>query len=562
MRRAIAALTAPPPEAAWLALEVHEALADVEAEAAVAGFDAELTLDAFRRLVEGRLEGGHGGDRPIHGAVTLCALAPMRSVPFAVIALLGMDDGVFPRADRAPGFDLAAREARVGDRDPRDEDRHLLLEALLSARRHLRIFYAGRDPRSGEPRAPAVPVGELLDYVEATYVAEPPQTSMRAAIVVEHPLQPFSTGELLPSAPDPAAPGRLRPLAFDARMLAAAERLRGPRCARADVFRDGALPPPEPRPVALRELVDFLRSPVRHLLRARLGVALDVGDAGLEDREPVTLDGLARYRFEDALFERALASSGERLDGALDEARVAALLRAEGTLPLGSPGELALARSIARTSALLEAAQPHVAAEAEDLPFELGLADGALIGTLRGVRGGSARVDLGHDPPDKPRRLLAAYVDLLALQATTDEACRVHVLGPSDDTVKSIVLELGVERGARRAAARSQLEALHTLYLEGLSRPLLLFEKTSMAVAKRLASAGADPRALLAEALKTWHGSESFRGEKAERYLAFAFPGGEPPFVDGDALDGELVELAQRVYGPVLEACASDEASR
>ena len=30
------------------------------------------------------------------------------------------------------GFDLVRRNPRPGDRDPRDEDRHLLLEAILS----------------------------------------------------------------------------------------------------------------------------------------------------------------------------------------------------------------------------------------------------------------------------------------------------------------------------------------------------------------------------------------------------------------------------------------------
>jgi exodeoxyribonuclease V gamma subunit len=564
LREALAALTRLGADGSSLAAEVHEALAEVETEAAGAGFDAELELDAFRRLVEGRLEGGRGGDRPIHGAVTLCALAPMRSVPFAVICLLGMDDGLFPRADRAPGFDLSTREPRVGDRDPRDEDRHLLLEALLSARRHLRLFYVGRDPRSGESRAPAVPVAELLDFVDATYRAEPPCASPRARLVVEHPLQPFSVGELVPRLPDPAAPEALRPLGFDPRMLAVAERIRAPRHASGGVFRDGALSPFEPRPVGLGELADFLRAPVRSLLRRRLGVALHGGDDGLEDREPTALDALSRWTLERALLDRTLEGLGDDLDGALDMTRVAAITRAAGVLPLGSPGELVLTRALAQAKALVEAARPHVDGPAEDLDFELELEGGTLFGTLRGVRFGTELLDLGHEPADKPRRLIAAYVSLLALQATTDRACRVRVLGPSDAGVKTSVLELDGAPGARRARARAQLGDLLALHALGLTRPLMLFEKTSMAVAKRLASRkeAADLDALFASALEAWHGSESFPGEKAERYLAFAFPGGEPPFVHGEALDEELVTLAERVYVPLLEACSGEEAPR
>ncbi len=59
-------------------------------------------------------------------------------------------------------------DPHVGDRDPRTEDRQMLLDALLAATERLIITYTGNDERTNPPRPPAVPVGELLDIVERT----------------------------------------------------------------------------------------------------------------------------------------------------------------------------------------------------------------------------------------------------------------------------------------------------------------------------------------------------------------------------------------------------------
>ena len=43
------------------------------------------------------------------GRVTFCELVPMRSVPFDVVCLVGMNDGSYPRSEPRLGFDLMAR---------------------------------------------------------------------------------------------------------------------------------------------------------------------------------------------------------------------------------------------------------------------------------------------------------------------------------------------------------------------------------------------------------------------------------------------------------------------
>lgn len=125
----------------------RQALSQIGLDAAQAGFDRPVSLDVLtsglRRLVEMPRWPG----RFLTGGITCCALVPMRSIPFEVVCLIGMNDATFPRARRSLSFDRMAQDVRRGDRLRRDDDRYLFLEALLSARRCLYISYVGRHIR-------------------------------------------------------------------------------------------------------------------------------------------------------------------------------------------------------------------------------------------------------------------------------------------------------------------------------------------------------------------------------------------------------------------------------
>jgi len=51
----------------------------------------------------------------------------MRSIPFRVVALIGMNSDAYPREERSCGFDLISQDPQAGDRSLRDEDRYLFL---------------------------------------------------------------------------------------------------------------------------------------------------------------------------------------------------------------------------------------------------------------------------------------------------------------------------------------------------------------------------------------------------------------------------------------------------
>ena len=144
----------------WERQSWSAALADWQQRAAACPLELEVAVAAEVLAEALSVDSGRFGHRS--GALTVSALEPMRAIPHKVIVLMGLDDGVFPRIDQRPGFHLLEQRRWLGDPRGGDQDRYVLLEALMSARRHLLISWCGRNEHTGEPRPAAAPVEQWL----------------------------------------------------------------------------------------------------------------------------------------------------------------------------------------------------------------------------------------------------------------------------------------------------------------------------------------------------------------------------------------------------------------
>ena len=286
------ALTTTAPLDGWQRGELQRLLDDLVDEAA--GHATPLTLGELRDVLADRLRGRPTRANFRTGHLTVCTLVPMRSVPHRVVCLLGLDDGVFPRRTPRDGDDLLLEDPHVGERDPRTEDRQLLLDALMAASDRLLITYTGNDERTNLAKPPAVPVGELLDVIERT-------GTPRDAIVTRHPLQPFDPRNF---THDELVPGRV--WSFDATTLAGAQALTGERRAPGPFLRE-PLPPLDSPVVELADLERFVSHPTRAFLRLRLGLTLSRAPDDLEDALSVELEPLEEYAVGRRLLEARLA---------------------------------------------------------------------------------------------------------------------------------------------------------------------------------------------------------------------------------------------------------------
>ena len=247
--------------------------------------DPELDLGDVRVWLAERRAGRPTRTHFRTGGLTVCAMAPMRAVPYRVICLLGLDDGVFPRPGGADGDDVTRHNPLIGERDHSAEDRQQFLDALMAATDSLVITYASRDVRTNAAQPPAVPVGELMDTLADV-------TGRDAdSFVTHHPLQPFDPLNFAPDTPvnhDPA----------DLAGAVALSRSSGPP----RPFILGPLPDPEPgREVSVEELVRFLGNPADFLLRDRLGLPSSRTSEALGEQLPVEPDPLARWSIGDRI---------------------------------------------------------------------------------------------------------------------------------------------------------------------------------------------------------------------------------------------------------------------
>jgi exodeoxyribonuclease V gamma subunit len=508
----------------WQVGQVQRELAQVGLAAGVRD-TKELRLTDVRALLD-----GHLGGRPTRanfraGSLTVATLVPMRSVPHRVVCLLGLDDGVFPRQRTVDGDDVLARTPVTGERDVRSEDRQLMLDAIGSATEKLVVTYTGADAHSGQPRPPAVPLGELLDALDRTT-----GSPVRDQIVVKHPLQGYDLRNV-----EPGRLGTPTPFTFDPQMLAAATTAVGPRTA-PPPFLVEPLATPVTRAasdddIALADLVTFFRDPVKGFFRA-LDLTLPWDVDGVGDAMPVEIDQLETWGVGDRMLEDMLRGIHP------DTAREIEWRR--GALPPGQLGWRKASEVRETAMNLAVAALTHRQVEPKARDVDIALPDGRRVtGTVTPVYG-DRLVAVGYSRLDS-KHLLESWVRLLALAAAHPE----H---------NWTALTVGRAPRGNHAAQRllgpaadepiGLLRDLVGLYDEGRRAPLELPIKSSFAWATAVHT-GQEPKP---EALKKWKSSR-FPGEDAAP--AHVRVWGE--HADLDDLTG-LGALAQRLWLPLLRS--------
>jgi exodeoxyribonuclease V gamma subunit len=506
---------------------------DTVAELAEQAGDLEERLDPtlVRGWLQERLQNLSRHGRYLSGGVTFCGMRPMRSLPFPVVCVLGLQDQAFPRQDRFAEFDLMRSQWRQGDPRKADEDRYLFLETLLCARRRLYLSYVGRDIRTNKPRQPSVLLGELLDYLDQQFriVTDGRQERPTEKLTRVHSLQPFSVRNYA-----------AEPRSYDPGWCRVAEALARPTADRDTVPEawPGVRLPEAPaamREVRLVQLERFLRHPVRYFVNSRLQVYLGEEESEA-DEELFALDGLQRF-----LLRRRLVD--ERLRG---RAASRQLLDAEGVLPHGACSDLAFEEQRTEVRPLLKR-----------------------LGNYLGRKPMPLTVELDFSGTDGPRRLSGQvpglYPDLGLLRWTTGSlkgadilalwmahlaCCAAGQPGDGPASLHGREQSFVIRHQPSPAEARDLLQACLGWYWEGVHRPLPLLPGASFAFARRSIGGGrADP---MNEARSRWQGNE-FRGIPGDRddaYVALVMRG-----VAGDPLQSEeFGTLAKAIYGPALEA--------
>ncbi len=497
---------------------IRRILNDLAEEQRISGFNETVDMDVIRCLLEQRFEKEGFGFGFISGYVTFCAMLPMRSIPFKVICLVGMNSDSYPRQSKPLGFDLMEKNPRKGDRSRRNDDRYLFLEAVLSARKTLYISHVGQSIRDNTVVPPSVLVSEMLDYIEQGF--EVKEQKIHERIITKHRLQPFSTeyfkgdGTLFSySRENFEAAGcftksRILPEPFISKGLAES----------GDEWKS----------VDVDALCSFYINPARFLLNKRLGIYFDEGAPALQETEPFEVSGLERYFLTQGLVERSL--SGFELKDSFH------LIRAAGLLPHGSVGEStyeSLSREIERFA---EKTGTYTRGGVlAPLEIDLNLSGFRLTGRVGSIY--PERMIQYRYAKIKAKDRLRTWIYHLVLNCAR----------PPGYPLTSMVA--GQDKGwiaweyAPVEDAENLLLTLLDSYWEGLIKPLHFFSESSWAYAQQVVEKDRPAGDALQKARGIWMGGY-YPGEMEDPYYRLCFRNSDP-------IDSEFQETALEVFGPM-----------
>jgi len=500
---------------------LRQAIAGLRTDCRLAGHTAPIALVVLKRHLHATLTQPGGGQAFLSGRVTFGNMVPMRSVPFRVVCLLGMNDQDFPRRQHPLAFDLMAAEPRLGDRNRGQDDRYLFLEALLSARDVFYLSWVGRNQRDDALSPPSVVVGELRDYLDQSCLLA--GTAVADHLTTTHPMQPFSRR---------CFDGTATMASYNPAWLPAK------REGSAPPFLARALEPPAEagRTVAVDDLTRFWRHPVRFFLERTVGLRLRAEDTELAESEPFGLDRLEQYHLRRETVVDLLAG--------MNADRILRDLEAGGRLPASGFGRAAFAGIAVLGAQFADQLRPLLADPLTPVEIDRVIGPFRLTGWLTGCfptgrvtwRTGSLK---GADLIEL--WLLHLILNLLAPEGMPRRS--IHLARDASKTaapVRRIVL-------GPVADAEAQLRRLLDLHWQGLAAPLPFFPETSLAWAR--AATGKEEE----KARPVWTGGFQRSGEGDHpAYTPFFSPDELP-------LSAEFVALTG-LFAPILAHLEEDRA--
>ncbi len=500
---------------------IRLALKDLAVMKEKSGFDEAIDIRVIKWHLEHHLENKEFGFGFMACGITFCAMLPMRSIPFKIICLLGMNGDAYPRQPKPLGFDLMAKHPRPGDRSRGHDDRYLFLEAMLSARKTLYISCVGQSIQDNSVIPPSVLVSELMDYIEQGF--EIPGTKILDHIVTKHRLQAFSPAYFKDNE---------KLFSYSEANCDAAQWLLKARKVPVPFISKGLSDPEEAwKTVDLKDLCQFFGNPAKFLLNRRLGIYLDEDAAMLEETEPFDLTGLESYLLAQGLVERRLA--GHELKDCFH------LTRAAGLLPHGTVGECIYNRLSQEIEGFAEKTGSYMQeATLPPLEVDLNMSGFRLTGRIDAIY--PERITRYRYAQIKPKDRLGTWIHHLVLNCAK----------PAGYPLTSMVV--GLDKGwtaweyAPVENPEDILGKLLDTYWKGLKRPVHFFPGSSWQYAQLVLGGKRAPVDALEKARKTWTGDDFSRGEAEDPHYQLCFRHIDP-------IDSEFQETAPEVFGPLIE---------
>ncbi len=450
-----------------------------------AEFKGELDLDAIKKHMSEAFSAGSYGSGFISGGVTFCAMLPMRSIPFKVICLVGMNSDSFPRSNPNLSFDLMAKKPRRLDRSKRSDDKYLFLETIVSARQRLYISWTGRSIQDNSEIQPSVLVSDLMDYLTGNFGID------ETKLTKIHRLQAFSKeyfrkdSELFSYSKD--------------NFEAAIKNSTVP----GEFFREKLKKPPEEfLELTIDDLFAFFRNPAKYIVNNRLGARLEIEGEIEEESEAFVLDGLEKYKLKTRLLD-VLEKQGK-------PEMVFKRIAAEGVLPHGTGGELEFLSAMSQAESIQREIEKQAGGSSKET-FEESISLNGFNLRARINDLYDRQIIMVFPSKEKSKNLLKTWLYHLFMKVADDDYKKPSLAVSTDKTIAFDIQD----------NSEVILANLLDIYFQGLSMPLHFFVETSFKYASTFL--GKKPENAISSAAKTWHGNDYTQSEKDDPYYQLCF---------------------------------------
>ncbi|AAZ25469.1 exodeoxyribonuclease V subunit gamma [Colwellia psychrerythraea] len=300
---------------------IEQAIAGLVEHCHHAHFEDDISLLIVVDYLSQHFSQGDASKQFMVGQVTFCSMLPMRSIPFKVIAVLGLNDGEFPRQRQALGFDLMSlSKAKLGDRSRRGDDRYLFLEAIISSRNSLYLSYQGRNIKNNNEKQPSLVVKELMEYLAQGYGWQFSEEQLTSDNNNDDTNAESNQSGIYQLAMQAFSPNNYRGTwpSFDANWLALGQSSNSDND---ESMGEGstlaieslAVTPEQTVEVSLscQQLIRFYQHPAKMFAQQQLNLYFENHDVLLEDVEPFSVNHLQSYLLRQDLLSAALTGTIE-----------------------------------------------------------------------------------------------------------------------------------------------------------------------------------------------------------------------------------------------------------
>ena len=350
-----------------------------------------ISYEVFRHSFLHKLKSENRAASFAGAGITFCSMVPMRSIPYKVVALMGMNFDKFPRKDTPLSFSLMSKERKPGDRNVKDNDKHLFIETILSAQEKLYISYIAKDAKEGTALPPSSLVDEWIDYIARGLKMD--TDKLKEIWINEHPLHSFSKKY--------KANGKLKNYLSEDRYRTKIQ-VQGTTNGNKQTF--------DFKEIDINAFADFFKNPPKAFLNKQLGIYYREDEILIPDHEKFELNQLDKSNIQTALLT---ADDTEVAEYILQQKR-------SGKVPLKNMGDATIIAAYLEREQLREQIAFEISGiEPQTIELSLKLDQSILQGSIPSIYG-NKMVSICNSN-NRITRLLLDFIKYAALVAAGHE---------------------------------------------------------------------------------------------------------------------------------------------